>query len=294
MAKSCQYRQFLWLLLLLGACKEHQIEPASVPKQTTVEILDSGFFNNMALGNPSGALPVVASEDNYLIHKPAYSIGYSLSRGSALWVSWHVDTSWFGSSGRQDDFRVDTTLPKKWRAIAPEDYIGTGFDRGHLCPSADRTRDHSTNSSTFLMTNIAPQAPRMNREIWADLEIYLRDEVKEGSEIYIYSGTLGKGGVGSLGYATTLREDSSVVVPAHFYKIAVVLPQGVRDLERINTLTRVIAVLIPNSDFVEKGWEAYRTTVDALEDSTGFDFLNHLPLEVQAHLEAYADEELIE
>lgn len=76
--------------------------------------------------------------------------------GHANWVAWELTKVDFGTSDRQDDFRPDPYLPAGWYRGKTSDYTGSGFDRGHLCPSADRTFTLEDNSATFLMTNIIP------------------------------------------------------------------------------------------------------------------------------------------
>jgi endonuclease G len=74
------------------------------------------------------------------------------------------------SSDRQDNFRPDDALPAAWYKVRPNDYTGSGYDRGHIAPSADRTRNEADNSATFLMSNMMPQVPELNRGVWGDLE----------------------------------------------------------------------------------------------------------------------------
>jgi endonuclease G len=62
--------------------------------------------------------------------------------------------------------------------VRPTDYTGSGYDRGHIAPSADRTRNETDNSSTFEMTNMMPQVPELNRGVWGDLEEYCRELVQ--------------------------------------------------------------------------------------------------------------------
>jgi endonuclease G len=71
-------------------------------------------------------------------------------------VSWHLATNWIGSAARQDDFRADPNLPAGWYRPGATSYSGSGFDRGHKCPSADRTSSVADNSATFLMSNMMP------------------------------------------------------------------------------------------------------------------------------------------
>src|SRR5215510_7666891 len=106
---------------------------------------------HLTMGNPSNAVTNVNQPNNYLMEKPQYSMSYSRDNGGPNWVSWHLDSSWLGSTPRQDDFREDPTLPVGWYRVQATDFSGSGFDRGHMCPSADRTITVAANSATFLM-----------------------------------------------------------------------------------------------------------------------------------------------
>jgi endonuclease G len=125
----------------------------------------------------SNAVPSVASIDNYLMVKPQYVLSYNSKTNTANWVSWQLNRSWIGTADRQDNFRPDGTLPAAWYKVRPNDYTGSGYDRGHIAPSADRTRNEADNSATFLMSNMMPQVPELNRGVWGDLEEYCRELV---------------------------------------------------------------------------------------------------------------------
>jgi endonuclease G len=58
--------------------------------------------------------------------------------------------------------------------VRPNDYTGSGYDRGHIAPSADRTRHEADNSATFLMSNRMAQVPEINKGVWSDLKEYCR------------------------------------------------------------------------------------------------------------------------
>ena len=96
----------------------------------------SSSSEHLTMGNPSNAVANTAYPGNYLLDKPQYAISYNRDLGRPNWVSWHLDTSWLGSAVRQNDFRNDTTLPAGWYQVQATDYTGSGFDRGHHCPSA--------------------------------------------------------------------------------------------------------------------------------------------------------------
>jgi endonuclease G len=244
--------------------------------------------DNMALGNPSNSTADVKFADNYLMIKPEYVVSYSNSAHIPNWVSWHLSASDIGDAGRHDSFRADTALPDGFFEVIPADYAKSGFDKGHLCPSADRTLSEDHNRATFLMTNMVPQAPNNNRIVWENLESYCRDLVKDGNELYIVAGSYGQGGTGSKGFAKTIKDN--VLVPAYTWKVVVVLPEGADDIHRIGSTTRIISVLLPNTqDCSMKEWTDYRVSVDSLESLTRYDFLSNVPVEVQKRIEAKKD-----
>lgn len=260
-------------VLLLNSCAEE--EPVAPARD-----------NNMAMGNPSNA---GTDYGNYLLEKPQYTLSYSSYRGIPNWVSWHLNNTWLGEAPRQDDFRADNTLPPAFYKVVSSDYTGSGFDRGHNCPSADRTASNEDNSATFLMTNMIPQAPNNNQRTWANLENYCRKLVDQGNELYIVMGSYGKGGTGSNGFTETLA-GGKITVPNRIWKVVVVLPEGTNDVGRVNSNTRVIAIDTPNSTTVNADWSSYRTTVDAIESKTGYDLLSNVTTGVQAVIEAKVDD----
>lgn len=245
--------------------------------------------DNLAMGNPSGAIFSTAYPSNYLMVKDQYVMSYNDSKKTSNWVSWHLSSAWLGSTPRQDDFRADPSLPTEWIAVGGTDYSGSGFDRGHMCPSADRTGSVTDNSATFLMTNMIPQAPRNNQITWSALETYCRNLISEGNELYIISGPWGQGGTGSYGYATTISS-KDITVPSYVWKVIVVLPVGDNDVQRVNTSTRVIAVWMPNNQTVDsQHWSYYRTTVDYIESQTGYNFMSNVSTTIQSELESKVD-----
>ena len=243
--------------------------------------------DHIAMGNPSGATADITNENNYLMEKVQFKLSYNRSKATANWVSWHLDPSWIGTATRQDDFRADNTLPAAWYHVGSTSYSGSGFDRGHNCPSADRTSSVADNSETFLMTNMIPQAPVNNQQTWANLEAYGRTLVSQGNEVYIIMGCYGTGGTGSAGSANTI-DNGKITVPSNIWKVLVVIPQGTNDVSRVTSSTRVIAVNTPNIN-TTGAWGTYRTSVDAIEATTGYDILSNLSTSIQAAIESTVD-----
>ncbi|MUG91066.1 DNA/RNA non-specific endonuclease [Scytonema sp. UIC 10036] len=220
---------------------------------------------HLAFGNPSNASKT--DPNNYLIEKPQYVLSYNRDKGIPNWVSWELNQSWLGEAPRSNNFRPDDTLPEGWYHVAPNDYTKSGFDKGHMVPSADRSNNPENNAATFLMTNIIPQAPDNNQGYWARLEDYERTLANQGNELHIISGVYGEKGTIAQG---------KVSIPARIFKIIVVTPPN-ESVNSINEFTRIIAVDTPNiNGNRDADWTEFLTSVDAIEKETGYDFLSHV------------------
>ncbi len=229
---------------------------------------------HLLLGNPCNKTQI-NSNNNFLIIKEQYALSYNKSKNIPNWVSWHVDINDFGKIKRTNSFRPNSKLPIGWYKVRPNDYTGTEFDKGHLCPSADRTNIEKNNSATFLMTNIIPQAPHNNRGVWKEFEEYCRRVVKRDNELYIIAGGYGIGGTGTKGKSKKIR--NNIVVPKQTWKVIIILPYGEDDLKRIDGNTRIIAIDVPNSESVEgKNWREYKITLAELEKRTGYNFYENI------------------
>lgn len=233
------------------------------------------------LGNPSAATAVPTNRTRYLITRAQYALDYNDTAREANWAAWNLTASDIGQSGR-GDFATDTTLPASFRRVTPGDYTNSGFDRGHLCPSADRTITEADNDATFLMSNIIPQTPDHNQGVWASFETYCRALANAGHELLI---TCGPGGFAGATLA------SGVAIPGFAWKIVVVVPVGPgAAATRITASTRVIAVKIPNIAGIRGvPWQNYLVSPAQLEGDTGLAFFTDLPAAVRATLRTVID-----
>jgi endonuclease G len=240
---------------------------------------------NLALGNPSKAKKDSANSDNFLVEKPQFALSYNRSKGGPNWVSWHIGAGDLGNTKRPkpDPFAPDMTLPASWQ-IKPTDYhfTETQMERGHMCPSADRSANIDDMKATFVMSNMLPQAVPLNEEVWARLEEYERRLIRtNGKELYVLAG-----GIGSKGM---IRD--KVNIPEYCWKIVVILDEGDDDLSGIDKDTRVIAVIMPNDKDLDPStpWTKFITTVDDIEAKTGYDFLSNVSIDIQTVIEAGKD-----
>lgn len=253
---------------------------------------DSPLF----FGNPSDAFADTKLDTNYLMVKPQFTLSYNTSTLCPNWVAWHLDSVNMGDADRSDDFRPDEELPEGWYGVKKADYQYNkyGFDRGHVCPSADRTATKEDNSMTFLMTNMVPQTPDNNRVIWMHFENFERELVKEGNEVYIIAGPYGTGGTSPKGTFDNIPiklksgQEYLMNVPAYTWKVLIALPAGDGDLDRMADTATAIAINVPNKTGMQKtgDWEQFLCSIDEIEAMTGYDFFELLPDDIEDALEA--------
>lgn len=231
----------------------------------------------LAAGNPSNASE--NDRENYLVINSAFAASYNDRKGIANWVAWRLTKSDMGEAVRQNDFRPDPALPAGWAEITSADYSSSGYERGHLCPSADRASSDGINSLTFLMTNIAPQEHDLNGGPWEKLERYSRSMARRDANLFIIAG----------GYGSKGKLKGKVNIPTNFWKIIVVI-EGGEDISSVDAGTRVIGVDMPNEKgILNRNWREFSVTVRSIEEKTGYDFLSALPRKLQDALETKVD-----
>jgi endonuclease G len=217
--------------------------------------------------------------DDIVLDHGVYVLSYNRKMRVANWVAWHLGADDLGEVERADAFRLDGELPVGVYRVKPDDYTGSGFDRGQICPSADRTSTDAVNEITFLMSNMHPQDPALNRGPWKALEVHERELVKrDHQELYVVAGGIFSNTPSTMG--------PGIAVPAAEYKIIVVLEEG-QGVDDVTAETPVVAVIMPNEPTVkQKPWTAYVVSVDEVEQTSGYDFLATLPDEVDDVIEA--------
>ncbi|MEI8287934.1 MAG: DNA/RNA non-specific endonuclease [Verrucomicrobiota bacterium] len=225
----------------------------------------------MQLGNPSNATADPNNHNHYLIQRTVEAMDYNDNLHEPNWASWDLTTDDVGSSGRST-FITDTNLPAGFTRITTGDYTHSGYDRGHMCPSGDRTVSMAVNDMVFYMSNIIPQAPDNNQGVWANLETYCRTIAAQGNELLITCGPNGFTGA-------RINTNGPVYIPSYTWKIIVVVTNGTdMATKRITTATRVIAVNIPNiAGIYSDPWTNYLVSVNQLQTNTGFTFFTALP-----------------
>lgn len=205
----------------------------------------------------------------HVIDKGYYVISYNYNYKIPNFVAYHLSkadlTSTFKRNGR---WKAETAIPVEYRATS-SDYSRSGYDKGHLCPSADMARSLDSMQATFVYSNCAPQVGRgFNRDIWEKLEEKVRKWAKEKGDVWIYTGVF----FDSSGNHKYIGKQ--IGVPEHWYKIVFSPPD------------QVIAFEMDNKAYPDKNFMQYITPVKEIEKETGLDFLNKLDKKTQDRIEA--------
>ena len=192
-----------------------------------------------------------------------YLIGYSYLFRQPRWAMQVINgTESDVSVDRQDCFRPDLRVPEMFRATL-SDYTSSGYDRGHLVPSADSNDTRLENSETFLLSNMSPQAPDMNRRTWRMLEAAVRKVAlkRDIVEVYAISGP-----VFDISKPFTKIGDD-VVVPHSFFKSVLI--------ENNKGKINFCSFLLPNKK-EDISYKDCTVSVEYLEFRTGLQLWNRL------------------
>jgi endonuclease G len=157
-------------------------------------------------GFPNSAKPVQP------ICQQAYLVGYDAAAKLPEFVMYELlPQNALGCVARTNAFAANQFVPN---GATPADYVGTGYDKGHMAPDGDLSWDTQVEFESFLMTNMSPQAGSLNRGIWKLLETSVRGWAVQRNQSY----TVIAGGVYTQG---DLVIGKGVVVPHAFYKIVI-------------------------------------------------------------------------
>ena len=230
------------------------------------------------LGIPEAA--TLEDPQHALLVKPQYVISFDSTRKNPRWTAWELTAAWLGTTSRSLTFVSDTTLPATFGQPSNADYTNSGFSRGHLCPSADRTDSVVDNTSTFELTNVVPQTTQSNTGPWEDLEREERALATAGHHLFIVAGSR---------YETEQTIGADVSVPTSMFKVVVVMDGASPTPYDVTTTTRVIAVDIPNTTTVHGAYTDFITSFGALESETGLKFMSDTPADVHDALATKLD-----
>ena len=268
--------RFVWTAVLLGFFSKLLVFQSYA-------LVDASL--QMQLGNPSGAIVDTNNHDHYLIQRGVQALDYSDNLGEPVWASWDLTAADVGPATRSTSYYTDTNLPANFYRVTTANYNGVGnidFNRGHLCPSEDRTDTSTDNRLVFFMSNIMPQSGPNNQGVWANFEDYCRSMLTTNELLII---------CGPSGFGMDTIPSGKAYIASNVWKLVVCVPLGAGTAaSRVTTDSRVIAISIPNvTNGLSSAWQNYRTSPRQIELDTGFTFFTALNTNLAKVLRAKID-----
>lgn len=225
-----------------------------------VPMSEGARYSLMTIGVPRGM-------NDTLVRYDAFDVHFNSERGIANCALYELTRSELnGTAERGNEFTVDSGVKG---CPSPEDYAGSGFDRGHLVPAGDLKWNGTAMRQSFLLTNVGPMHKALNEGGWAKLEEKVREWTARDSALLVFTGPVVSDG------DTTLTS-GRVKVPSAYYKL--IMAPCVRPM-------RVIAFIYPNGHSGGR-LQQYAVSVDEVERRTGLDFFPTLPDDEQQRLES--------
>jgi len=202
--------------------------------------------------------------------RKGFLLAHSAEHKTPLWVIEHLTAEKASAKlPKYDKFQADPDLKKGERAEL-EDYRNSGFDKGHMAPSADMQWDQQAMIECFYLSNMVPQVGEgMNRGIWKDLEKKIRKWVIDRDELYVFTGPIYGDGI-----KKTIGKNE-VAVPTHLYKIAY-------DPHK----EEAIAFIMSNEALDAEVMPKYIVTIRNTEKKTNLDFLSNMDKQAQDVIES--------
>lgn len=197
-----------------------------------------------------------------IIVRTCYTVSYNKTTLQPNWVMWHLTGNHVmkRKEGIWNDYREDSEIEEEFRATLA-DYASSGYDRGHMCPGGDCNWNVKGRDETYLLSNMCPQNPNLNRGDWKEIEIACRKWAQKYESVYIVCGPI------FFKSQEHVRIGPNMIpVPEAFFKVVVCLdelsPKG-------------IGFICRNTDGNRKK-DFYVNTIRQVERVTGYKFFTKL------------------
>lgn len=209
-------------------------------------------------------------EKEQIVRYEGYAVSFNSAYKIANWVAYELTRNEvkLKRADRGDKFYVDPDV--KGGTAENEDYIRSGYDRGHLAPAGDMKWSAKSMRESFYFTNIVPQKPQLNRGIWKELEEQIREWALIDSALLIVTGPVIRENLKRIG-------KNGIAVPDTFYKV-ITSPYA--------RSPKGIAFLFANKDYKNTELQQLALPIDRVEELTGIDFFYKLPDDMQNMLES--------
>lgn len=298
------YSTYIFALLALTiACDKNSDPVPDIKPDPDVEVpvdIDNDNNNNNSQQAPSGGnsylsryasrleVPALNSDNLFIQHSTlfngdsvmTYCLEYNREKCHSRWVAFRFDgITRAKNTKRNDSFQDDPALPVYYQIGS---YSFKGYDRGHLCASADRLYSPEANQQTFYMTNMSPQFKQFNQDYWVKFENHVQglghDENFADTLYVVKGGTIADDMV----LGSVLRSNGAeVVVPAYYFMALLKLSKG---------KYQAMAFYVEHKSYEKPATRADLKnaviSIDDLEMYTGIDFFHNLPDDIEKEVEA--------
>lgn len=225
---------------------------------------------------------VHSSTDSYGNNFVNYAVEWDCDKKAQRWTCYEMyaanskaNGSRYGWWGNSDPFQEDLSLPVESRTTL-DDYRGSGFNRGHICPSADRLCSKDANEQTFYLSNMQPQWYKFNAGVWEKMEERVRKWNQDSFRDTLY---VCKGGTIDSEANIVQHTTSGLIVPKYFFMA--ILCKNTQGYKAIGFWVEHLNENHENDDLTQ-----YAISIDKLEELTGIDFFCNLPDKTENHVEA--------
>ncbi len=206
-----------------------------------------------------------------IIKKKAYIVSYNKNSKIPNWVAWHLTGEHSdGPVRRSNMFYEDEEVPQL--RATNEDYRGSGWSRGHMCPAGDNKWDVEAMHDSFSLINVCPQNANLNSGLWNSIEIDCRRWARQYGDIYIVCGPV------FMNREHETIGENAVFVSEAFFKVVLCL----------NGTPKALGFIVRNTSGNRKR-DLYYNTIDQVERITGMDFFPALPDSIENVVEAKVD-----
>jgi endonuclease G len=206
-----------------------------------------------------------------IITHTGFTLSFNKEHNTPNWVAWELTAEETeGEKPRAESFLPDPNVSPQHQ-VTTEDYVRSGYDRGHMVPAADMKWSMKAMNDCFYMTNICPQDGGLNSGSWQTLEKACRRWAKQEGKVYVVCGPV---------YKSTkpkkLGKEHKISVPDGFYKVVLSMREGKE---------KAIGFYYENrSGKQEMKYTA--TSVDEIEALTGINFFVNVPDKLEDKIEA--------
>jgi endonuclease G, mitochondrial len=262
-----------------------EIERLNQKRDSLFNIVEQIKLNNLKAQLLEFGIPELKEGEELICHS-AFCLVYDEEHEMAKWTAHIISREIInGAVSRTNDFRIDSLI--KTGSAEEVDYFlttekddgslkydGFGYDRGHLAPSADFRWSPVALSESYFYSNMSPQLPEFNRELWADIESFMREYVynNPGKDLFIVT-------------APVLRDDlpkqtrskNNVSIPEYHYKIGV-------DMQSKKGIAFIVSQ--KNTGYPI---ESYVVSIDSIEKITGINYFPTLSAEDEKLIESNSD-----